>query len=255
MVPCADFRLFLLKFFPLKDFLKKILKALPFAFTKNQRYDRLTERVISKVCRPQSNCADVGCHKGEILDLFLQAAPGGQHFGFEPIPFLFENLKAKYAGQANCKFFDLALSNKPGTSSFNYVVSNPSYSGLLKRNYDRPNEEDTQITVRTEKLDDVWPLDLPLHLLKIDVEGGEQMVLEGARETLIRWKPTVIFEHGLGASDVYGSTPEQVFSLLESCGLRIFLLENFLSEGSALDGESFAKQFYERKNYYFVAHA
>lgn len=254
MVPCADFRLFLLKFFPLKDFLKKILKALPFAFTKNQRYDRLTERVISKVCQPQSNCADVGCHKGEILDLLLLAAPNGQHFGFEPIPFLYENLKVKYAGQANCKFFGLALSNKPGTSNFNYVVSNPSYSGLLKRNYDRPNEEDTLITVRTEKLDDVWPLDLPLHLLKIDVEGGEQMVLEGARETLIRWKPTVIFEHGLGASDVYGSTPEQVYSLLESCGLRIFLLENFLSEGPALDGEGFARQFYERRNYYFVAH-
>lgn len=237
----------------MKDFLKKILKALPFAFTKNQRYDRLTERVISKVCRPTSNCADVGCHKGEILDLFLAAAPQGNHFGFEPIPVLFQNLKEKYADRVNCRFFDLALSNAPGTSSFNYVVSNPSYSGLLKRNYDRPNEEDTQITVRTEKLDDVWPADLRLDVLKIDVEGGEQMVLEGARETLIRWKPIVIFEHGLGASDVYGSTPEQIFTLMESCGLRIFLLENFLSDGPALDAGAFAKQFYERLNYYFVA--
>lgn len=237
----------------MKDFLKKILKALPFAFTKNQRYDRLTERVISQVCGPSSNCADVGCHKGEILDLFLAAAPQGQHFGFEPIPILFQNLKEKYSGRKNCHFYDLALSNAPGTSSFNYVVSNPSYSGLLKRNYDRPNEEDTQITVRTEKLDDIWPLDLPLHLLKIDVEGGEQMVLEGAKETLIRWKPTVIFEHGLGASDVYGSTPEQVFALFESCGLRIFLLENFLSSGPCLSAQAFARQFYERQNYYFVA--
>ncbi len=237
----------------MKDFLKKILKALPFAFTQNQRYDRLTERVISKVCRPSSNCADVGCHKGEILDLLLAAAPNGQHYGFEPIPVLFQNLKEKYTQRANCHFYDLALSNQPGTSSFNYVVSNPSYSGLLKRNYDRPNEEDTQITVRTEKLDDVWPKDLPLNLLKIDVEGGEQMVLEGALETLSRWKPTVIFEHGLGASDVYGSTPEQVFGLLESCGLRIFLLENFLKAGPALDAAGFSRQFYERKNYYFVA--
>jgi FkbM family methyltransferase len=237
----------------LKDFLKKILKAFPFAFTKNQRYDRLTEGVISKVCRPDSNCADVGCHKGEILDLLLAAAPQGQHFGFEPIPIMYQNLKAKYANRTNCHFFDLALSNTPGTSSFNYVVSNPSYSGLLRRKYDRANEEDTQITVRTEKLDDVWPTDLPLNVIKIDVEGGEQMVLEGARETLRRWKPIVIFEHGLGASDVYGSTPEQVFALLDSCGLRIFLLENFLKNGSSLDASGFARQFYERENYYFVA--
>ena len=239
----------------MKDFLKKILKALPFAFTKNQRYDRLTERVIRKVCRPTSNCADVGCHKGEILDLFLAAAPQGQHFGFEPIPILFQNLKGKYSDRTNCHFFDIALSNQRGSSNFNYVVSNPSYSGLLKRRYDRPNEEDTQITVRTEKLDDVWPVDLQLDVLKIDVEGGEQMVLEGARKTITRWKPMVIFEHGLGASDIYGSTPEQVFSLLESCGLRIFLLENFLAEAAPLDAKSFGRQFYERCNYYFVASA
>lgn len=175
------------------------------------------------------------------------------HFGFEPIPVLFQNLKQKYAGRANCRIFDIALSNQRGTSSFNYVVSNPSYSGLLKRHYDRPNEEDTQITVLTEKLDDVWPADLRLDVLKIDVEGGEQMVLEGARELLIRWKPTVIFEHGLGASDIYGSTPEQVFALVEACGLRLFLLENFIAEGLPLNAEGFSKQFYERSNYYFVA--
>lgn len=237
----------------MKDFLKKLIKALPFAFTKNQRYDRLTQRVISKVCRPDSNCADVGCHKGEILDLFLSAAPEGQHYGFEPIPLLYQNLNEKYTDRPNCHFFDIALSNRKGHSSFNYVVSNPSYSGLLKRSYDRPNEEDTQITVRTEILDDIWPSDLPLHLLKIDVEGGEQGVLEGGRATLTRWKPTVIFEHGLGASDVYGSTPEQVFKLLNDCGLRVFLLENFLAGSAPLDANGFAKQFYERRNYYFVA--
>ena len=237
----------------MKDFIKKLLKALPFAFTQNQRYDRLTQRVIKKVCRPDSNCADVGCHKGEILDLFLVAAPQGQHFGFEPIPDLFLALKNKYASVSNCRFFDLALAQSRGTSSFNYVVSNPSYSGLLKRNYDRPNEQDTQITVQTARFDDVWPKDLPLDLMKIDVEGGEQGVLEGALETLTRWKPTVIFEHGLGASEVYGSTPEQVFNLLNSCGLRIFLLENFLNGGGALTAEEFSRQFYERRNYYFVA--
>lgn len=239
----------------MKDFLKKLLKALPVAFTKNQRYDRLTKRVIAKVCQPTSNCADVGCHKGEILDLLMLAAPQGQHYGFEPIPVLFQNLKEKYGRLEGCHILDIALSNRAGTSSFNYVVSNPSYSGLLKRNYDRANEEDTQITVRTEKLDEVWPADLRLDVLKIDVEGGEQMVLEGAVSLLTRWKPTIIFEHGLGASEVYGSTPEQVFALLESCGLRIFLLENFLAGGASMTAAEFARQFYERRNYYFVASA
>jgi FkbM family methyltransferase len=238
----------------LKEAIKKILKALPFVFTKNQRYDRLTQQVIRLVCRPDSNCVDVGCHKGEILDLFLQAAPMGAHFGFEPIPDLFQNLEAKYAAHSNCRFYDIALSNQSGTSSFNYVLSNPSYSGLLKRRYDRPNEEDTLITVRTEKLDDILAADSRVDLMKIDVEGGELMVLEGAVKTLTRCKPTVIFEHGLGASELYGSTPEKVFDLLEGCGLRISLLDRFLKNAPPFSREAFAKQYYERLNYYFIAY-
>lgn len=238
----------------LKEALKKILKALPIDFTKNQRYDRLTKQVIAYVCRPDSNCIDVGCHKGEILDLLLKAAPNGRHIGFEPIPVLFQNLQTKYAARSNCQFYDIALSNQQGTSSFNYVVSNPSYSGLLKRRYDRPNEEDTLITVRTEKLDDVLPSDFRVDFMKIDVEGGELMVLEGALETLRRCKPVVIFEHGLGASEIYGSTPEKVFDLLESCGLRVSLLDRFMKQAPAFTKAEFARQYYARVNYYFVGY-
>lgn len=166
---------------------------------------------------------------------------------------LFEQLQLKYAVAANCHILGLALSNQEGSSSFNYVVSNPSYSGLQKRLYDRPNEQDTLITVQTKKLDDVWPANLPLHIMKIDVEGGEKLVLEGAVKTITRWKPTVIFEHGMGASDQYGSTPEQVFQLFQQCGMQIYLLEQFLASGKALTLADFSKQFYERRNYYFVA--
>ena len=238
----------------LKEAIKKILKALPFDFTKNQRYDRLTQQVIRHVCQPDSHCVDVGCHKGEILDLFLQAAPNGVHLGFEPIPIMFQNLQLKYAAKTNCHFYDIALSNQQGTSSFNYVVSNPSYSGLLKRRYDRPNEEDTLITVRTERLDDMLPAGARVDLMKIDVEGGELMVLEGAVDTLRRCKPVVIFEHGLGASELYGSTPEKVFDLLEGCGLQVSLLDRFMKKLPAFTREAFAEQYYQRLNYYFVAY-
>lgn len=238
----------------LKELVKKLLKALPVAFTKNQRYDRLTTGVIRRVCRPDSHCVDVGCHKGEILDLLLQAAPVGLHYGFEPIPMLFENLKIKYAGRENCRLLDIALSDKPGTSSFNYVVSNPSYSGLLKRRYDRAHEEDTLITVRTARLDDLLPRSQRVDFIKIDVEGGEMLVLRGAVETLAHWKPVVIFEHGLGASELYGSSPEQLFDLLDGCGLRISLLDRFLKNRQPLTKEAFAQQYYRRLNYYFIAH-
>ncbi len=59
----------------MKELAKKILKRIPIAFTKNQQYDRDTERVLRAVCHPRANCVDVGCHKGEVLELMLKYAP------------------------------------------------------------------------------------------------------------------------------------------------------------------------------------
>lgn len=238
----------------MKTALKRLLKSLPIAFTRNQRYDRQTQHVIRKVCKPGSNCIDVGCHKGEILDLFLKYAPQGTHFGFEPIPQLYGDLVHKYGNRANCRLFDVALSDKAGTSSFNYVVSNPSYSGLLKRNYDHPDEQDTLITVQTERLDDLIPEDRKIDLIKIDVEGGELLVLRGATGILTRCKPVVIFEHGLGASELYGATPGQVYGLLEQCGMRVSLMSRFLRNQEPLTKEEFCGHYYQKLNYYFIAY-
>ena len=238
----------------MKAAIKRFLKSLPVAFTQNQRYDRQTQRVIQKICKPGSNCIDVGCHKGEILDLFLEHAPEGIHFGFEPIPDLYEALTEKYAGRTNCRLIDVALSDREGTSGFNYVVSNPSYSGLVKRNYDHPNEQDTQIIVKTKRLDDLIPPDFPIDLVKIDVEGGELLVLRGAVATLARCKPAVIFEHGLGASELYGATPEQVFDLFADCGLRVSLMRRYLDGHEPLDRETFCRHYYQKRDYYFIAY-
>ncbi len=238
----------------MKRILKRILHYSPVAVTKNQHYDRLTKKVIRAVCRPDSNCIDVGCHKGEILDLMLAAAPAGRHWGFEPIPALHEALVEKYRGTA-CTISPLALSNVAGEARFNFVTSNPSYSGLLKRSYDRPNEQDTSITVQTARLDDVLPEGYLAALMKIDVEGGEMLVLGGARETIKRGRSVVIFEHGIGASDVYGVGPADVYGFFSGLGYGIFLLEDFLAKKPPFTQSAFEAQYHGRKNFYFVAAA
>lgn len=238
----------------MKNLIKKWVKSLPFAFTKNQKYDRQTQKVIKKVCQPGTGFIDVGCHKGEVLDLVLRQSPNGQHYGFEPIPDMFAALKVKYQHRHNCTIADVALSNENGTATFNYVVSNPSYSGLRKRKYDRPEEQDTSITVRTQRMDDFLPKDYQPALIKIDVEGGELLVLEGAVETLRRTRPVVVFEHGLGASEFYNATPEQIYQLFEQCGMRISLMDRWLKGQPALSQAELTAQFHQRLNYYFIAY-
>lgn len=222
------------------------------ALSRNHGYDLQTRKVIARVCRADSNCVDVGCHKGEVLDLMLAASPDGRHFGFEPIPAMYEALKVRYAGRAEILAF--ALSSTRGTSTFNHVVSNPAYSGLIKRSYDRPDEKDTTITVMTDLLDNVLPEDLQVDLIKIDVEGGELGVLQGAQETIRRCRPTIIFEHGLGASDHYGTRPEMIFALLDGLDMNVNLMSRWLSGQQALSQNEFKQQFETGSNYYFIAY-
>ncbi len=238
----------------MKEAIKQIVKKIPIAFTKNQQYDKQTKKVIRELCSPDSNCIDIGAHKGEVLDIMLQYAPSGEHYAFEPIPDMYKELKGKYAGLKNCHVHEYALSNNSGTTSFNYVITNPSYSGLKKRKYDRDNEEDTTIEVKTELLDNIIPETYRPELIKIDVEGGELLVLQGAINTIKRAQPTIIFEHGLGASDYYDSTPEKVFDLLTGCELRISTMQRWLNNKPCMSKEEFCRHYYQQLNYYFIAY-
>ncbi len=239
----------------MKKTIKKLVKKIPIAFTKNQQYDRQTNRIIRTVCTATTNCIDIGAHKGEVLDTMLKYAPSGTHYAFEPIPFMYEALKEKYQHRHNCIISDIALSDQAGTSTFNLVISNPSYSGLVKRKYDRDNEEDTTIEVKTDLLDHIIPPGHRVDLIKIDVEGGEYLVLKGAVDTIKKNKPVIIFEHGLGASDYYGSTPQQVYTLLDDCGLQISTLKNWLKKSGSLSLSQFESLYKTNSEYYFIAHS
>lgn len=235
----------------MKEFIKRLLKKIPIAFTQNQRYDLQTRKVIKSVVKRDSVCVDIGCHKGEILDLFLKYSPHQQHYAFEPIPELYEKLDAKY-GQ-RCMVYNLAISHEQGQTTFNHVLSNPAYSGIRKRDYER-TERVEQITVDTDTLDNIIPWKEKVDLIKIDVEGAEQWVLEGAVHTLKRNDLVVIFEHGLGASEHYNSSPEAVYKLLESCNLVVSTLDRWLNDKPCLSLAEFVEQYEKRLNYYFIAY-
>ena len=236
-----------------KDKLKALARRSPIALTENNRNDLNTKWILQRALPADAHTVDVGCHKGEILDLILRIAPRGKHRGYEPIPAMAAELRERYARRAGVQIRELALSDKAGTSSFNHVVTNPSYSGLKRRDYDRPGERDEQITVRTARLDDELPAGSRLDLIKIDVEGGELQVLQGAERILGEQRPLVIFEHGRGAAEHYGAHPEAVYDVLAKADLRPYQLKTFLKGGPSLSAAAFRRLYEERLDYYFVA--
>ncbi len=179
--------------------------------------------VLATALRRESNAIDVGANRGETLEMILAVAPGGRHIAYEPIPGLAEELAAAFPG---VDVRNAACSDEAGSAEFTHVLNAPAMSGLRQR-ADLPAhaQEVERFAVRLDKLDEALPAGYVPSLVKIDVEGAELLVMRGAAETLARHRPFVIFEHGIGGADLYGSKPGEVWDLLDGAGLRIFDLE------------------------------
>jgi len=224
-------------------------------------YDVQTVEVMKRVLSSDSNCLDVGCHTGKVLRHMLQFAPNGTHFAFEPLPDCFSLLVRKFGSLPNVHLKRTAVSDFSGKHEFQYVVSNPSYSGLRKRRYDRPLETIRPIEVEVSRIDDSVPRACVVRFIKIDVEGGELGVMRGGLETIARHRPFIVFEHGLGGADCYGTTPDDIYALLvHEAGLKITLLRNWLLAAwsarhcrGSFSLEQFSDEFWEHHNFYFLA--
>lgn len=236
-----------------KNLARGLLKTLNIRITKNQEYDYQAYRIMQHHLKPGSNAVDVGCHKGEFLDHFLKFSPAGTHFAFEPIPQLFEDLQRKYGH--NVKVFPYALSNQRTKTRFNFVKNAPAYSGLKKREYAVETPDIVEIEVETELLDHLIPEEIPVHFIKIDVEGAEFLVMQGAARILEKNRPVMVFEFGLGASDYYKVKPEEVYQFITAeCNMRLSLLRDFLNSRNAMSEKTFCDHYYNKTEYYFVAH-
>ena len=236
----------------MKEFLRKILLRIPLNLNQNITYDRQAGKILKKTTHQASDCIDIGCHKGEFLDLFLHQCPHGKHHGFEPIPYFYKQLQKNYGHRSS--IHPICLSDKQGEISFHLVKTNPAYSGILQRKFDRPNEEVAIIKVPADTLDHIMePYSGKIDFIKIDVEGAEYKVLQGAINTIKEHRPVIVFEFGIGAADIYGLTPATMYTFFSNLNYHIGLMSDFLKTGKPLSSEKFEDQFTHNKNYYFVA--
>lgn len=192
-----------------------------------------------------ANCIDIGAHAGVILREITRCAPKGRHIAFEPLPAFAEQLAREFP---TVDVRNAAVSDHSGEAIFFVVPDDPMQSGLKPRSTADANS--TPITVAVEKLDDCLPEGYIPTLIKIDVEGGERQVLEGAMRTIVDHRPIVCFEHGPGAEHAYDTVPEQVYDLLVTrARMRIFDIDG----NGPYDREKFIATYHE-PIWNFVAH-
>lgn len=217
------------------------------AYRRNHLDDKHLKLLLSFLLRPDSNCLDVGAHRGTFLTHFRRVAPAGHHIAYEPLPGLCARLAEQFP---EVDVRQRALSDEEGTTTFVHVRDAPAYSGLKQPSHPAGMTTET-ITVQTESLDNHLPDGWLPNFVKIDVEGAEALVVRGALHTLRATKPVMAFEHGRGGGERYGVSDEDMYRLVrEDIGLRLFDMDGNGPLGLAQFNEELASG--ERWNW--VAH-
>ncbi len=187
-----------------------------------QRDEANMERILRTVLNASSNCVDVGAHHGVFLKRFLELSPAGRHFAFEPLPDLAAALKRDFP---EVDLFFCALGNQSGRVRFCHALELPGWSGFKRQPYPVKTEV-KEIEVERRRMDEALPDEVPIHFIKIDVEGAELEVLEGAVNTIQRFKPCILFEHARIHNLEYRTTPKKIYNYLTGkCGLGIYCLD------------------------------
>jgi len=231
-------------------FLHKLIENI-FAGGMINKYDFEAIEVMKKTLTRKSNWIDIGAHKGHILRELVAVAPAGNSFAFEPIPVLFNGLRSKYGNKVTIS--DIALSDQKGEKTFTLFTDRPAFSGFNKRTTTEEYATET-LVVKVDRLDNIIDPSIAIDLIKIDVEGAEMEALKGAEKILKTYKPIILFEFGIGGTDVYATTPEMMFDYLTDCGLVLSTQENFLSRKGPFNRTEFVGQYTKGYNYFFMAY-
>ena len=156
---------------------------------------------------------DVGANVGEtVLAASVRVGPGGHVLGIEPHPRTFAFLQDNVGLNAatNVRLIHCAAGAVAGKVRFSD-----------DRLDDMNRVGDGALEVAVERLDTLVPERLPLALLKVDVEGYEKFVFEGAPGLLER-AACVYFETGALHSRHFGYEPRALLELLERAGFRLY---------------------------------
>ena len=158
-------------------------------------YEEAVIRVLKRNLRPGDAFYDVGANVGVFA--FLAASivgAGGAVFAFEPEPNNVRcfKLSLQHASVRNIELHDCAVGSEDGAMTFDRRGG--AFSGRLVDGGDEPGGHRTfETPVRS--IDSLIAGGMPPpKLIKIDVEGGEGLVLEGARSALRQCKPAVLCE-------------------------------------------------------------
>jgi FkbM family methyltransferase len=193
--------------------------------------------LISKYIVPNSYVIDVGANIGWFtLNVGRFLKPGSAILAIEPDLVNLRRLRwsvARSEMRDRVNVLPIALSNVQGFGSLVLDPKNPA-------NHRVNSESSNESGIHLERLDDVCKDLVDVCLIKIDVQGHELSVLEGGRETILRFKPAILieFDNSKGSNATL-----KVLEMLKELSYNVFLPED---QTAALSEEALI----QRKGYF-----
>lgn len=188
-------------------------------------FEPIEAYLFLKLLEPGMTVFDIGANCGQYTLLASHAiGPAGRVHSFEPLPETFailsENVRLNHL--ENVILNQVALWKEKSHLTLGRDPKELLNSGLWSAGY--ASVDPSPVVVPALRLDDYvreHAIDR-LDIIKIDIEGSEPFVLEGARETIERFKPWFLMELNRRALGLMNWTPQKLFLELKQYGYRAF---------------------------------
>ena len=183
-------------------------------------YEEDLSRWLSHTARTEGGLlVDVGANIGYFTALWLAGRTDNTAHCFEPSPRNLQLLAGNLAQpklQGRHTIHPTALSRESGRMNFDPGPEEQTGWGGLD-----PSNSSLAVSVDVRRLDDVLP-EARITVLKIDCEGADPWVIEGASKLLERQLIRhVVFENNPSRSRQLGTSTPKAIELLKSCGYKV----------------------------------
>jgi FkbM family methyltransferase len=201
-------------------------------------------RLLKDLVDPQKNSIDVGANKGSYT--YFLSRLSKHVFAYEPNPGLASFL-SKAVNSSNVSVYPIALSDREGVATLSIpIVDTFIYDQLGSLQLQDTSQKIQTFDVPLKRLDDQEHTNVGF--VKIDVEGHEEVVIDGAIDLISKQHPVLLVE--IEQKHHIDKDITAIFSKILALGYEGF----FLFDGQLRSLNEFSKEKYQdTKNYQGLA--
>ena len=179
---------------------------------------------------------DVGGHAGQFTKLFAKMASKGKVFTFEPASYTRQILQSMAGLKRlnNVFIIPFGLGDKASEQTLNVPIKKSGSVGYGLSFIGTPNSDrhalyKDQILITTiDKIVNCFEIQR-IDFIKVDIEGFEYQLLQGAKDAIEKFKPTLFLEVCDSALCRNGKSSKDIFEFLIPFGYKAYTVDSTIN--------------------------